>query len=508
MAKKKKNKIYGPVLVILIMIAFLSTLSFIFSALNIEAYKTVIANNTLESQLITVNNIISIDGFKYLIGNIINNFKNFEPLVLFIVFLLGLGICERSGLIKAIVTPMKKIKLNFLTFLTLFFGVIFSFFGEISYIILIPLVGVIYKYLEKNPMLGILTAFIGITIGYGTGLIFNYNDHLIGNLTQASATLTVDKNYKFSLLSNLYIMWFSTILISILGTIIIEKFLIPKYVKKYSIEEEELVVDKSAKRSSLIVFLISLLIIIYFILPLNLPLSGILLDLNADRYIDKLFGPASPFGSGFIVIMSCVLTLCGFVYGKKSGNIKGSHDFSLGLSKSFENLGFLFVLMFFASQIPAIIEWTNLGNVIACRLIEFICSIQLSGIILIVFFIIITVLISILIPDTMTKWSLMSPTIVPLFMQSNITPNFTNFIFKVSDGIGKSLSPLFIYFIITLAFLEKYRDKENDKNQISLFKTYKSIIPTILIISLIWILIIVFWYLIGFPIGVGNYSTL
>ena len=508
MAKKKKTKKYGPVFIIFIILAILSILSLLFSVLNIEAYRTVIANNTLESQLVTVRNIISIDGIQYLFGNIVNNFKNFEPLVLFIIFLLGLGICERSGLIDAIISPFKKIKINVVIFITLFLGIIASFFGDISYIVLIPLTGVIYKYLDKNPTLGILTAFIGITIGYGTGIIFNYNDHLIGTLTQASATLEVDKNYKFSLLSNLYIMWFSTLLITCLGSICINKFLAPKINKKYEYEKEELVIDKDAKKVSMIAFFVTVLFILYFILPINLPFSGILLDKNSTRYIDQLFGSNSPFGNGIIVIISSVFTLCGFIYGKKSGNIKNSHDFSLGLSKSFENLGFLFVLLFFASQIPAIVEWTNLGTVIGARLIEFIGSLQLSGILLIVLFILITIIISILIPDTLTKWELMSPTIVPLFMQANITPNFVNFIFKVADSIGKCFSPLFVFFIVTLAFLEKYRDKDSERYQISYFGTYKIILPVMLVMAIIWILIIVFWYLIGFPIGVGNYSTL
>ena len=507
MAKKKKNKIYGPVFAIFIIIIIISLLSLIFSILNIEGYKNVIANNTLESQLITVRNIISIDGIKYLFENIVNNFMNFKPLVLFIVFLLGLGICEQSGLMHAIVSPFKKIKFNFIIFITLFIGIISTFIGDLSYIILIPLTGVIYKYLEKNPIIGILTMFIGITIGYGTGLIFNYNDHLIGLLTQNSATLNVDPNYKYSLLSNLYIMWFSTILFSYIGTIIINKFLVTKLSKKYQLEEQ-FEVNEKAKTTSLIIFLISLILVIYFILPINLPLAGILLDSGSERYIDKLFGSSSPFGNGLVVIISLIFTLSGFVYGKKSGNIKTGHDFSLGLSKSFENLGFLFVLMFFTSQIPAIIEWTNLGNVIATRLIDLIGNLHLSGILLLIIFIIITVIISILIPDTMSKWNLMSPTIVPLFMQANITPNFTNFVFKIADSIGKCFSPVFIYFIVTLAFLEKYNETENEKKQISLFGTYKLMLPSITVLSLIWILMIVFWYLIGFPIGIGNYSTL
>ena len=91
-------------------------------------------------------------------------------------------------------------------------------------------------------------------------------------------------------------------------------------------------------------------------------------------------------------------------------------------------------------------------------------------------------------------------------MRSNITPNMTQFIFKVADGVGKAITPLFIYYIMTLAFLEKYRISE--KNQVSVFGTLKMILPIVLILEAILITIILLWYLIGLPIGVGTYSTL
>lgn len=504
--KKKKERVFGPVSVMFAILVIVSILSFIFSILEIESYKTVIANNTLESTLVTVNNIISIDGFKFIIGNIVDNFRQFEPLVLIIISLLGIGICERSGLIQAIVSPFRKVKFNIIVFFTFFISIVSTVIGDYSYVILIPLTGVVYRYLEKNPILGILITFIGITIGYGTGIIFNYNDHLLGLMTQASASLDVDKNYKYSLFSDIYIMIFSTLFISYIGMIIIDKFLIPKFTKKYIYENEELIIDKRAKKLSFLVGILLILIVIYFILPIKLPLAGILLDDSQTRYMDKLFSSNSPFGNGLIFIISSIFIICGYVYGKKSKNIQKSHDFSLGLSKNFENLGFLFVLMFFISQIIAIIDWSNLGVVIGAKLIELIGKMQFSGLPLIITFIIIVILISILIPNTITKWELMSPTIIPLFMQSNITPGFTQFIFKVADGIGKCISPIFMYYIITLAFLEKYRVSE--RKQISLFGTYRMILPTVLLIGLVWILIISLWYLIGFPIGIGIYSTL
>jgi len=506
MAKKKKDKIYGPVFIVLIVALGISFISMFFSIFEIESYKTVIANGTLESSLVSVKNILSIDGFKYLFTNIISSFKNFEPLVLLIISLFGISICERSGLFYAIFAPLKKVKFNFIIFLTLIAGIASTIIGEYSYIFLLPLIGAIYKYLEKNPILGIMIVFIGITLGFGTGLMFNYNDHLLGLLTQASASLDIDDNYKYSLLTDVYIRLFSSLALAYFGTMIIEKLLVPKFTKKYVYEEEELIVSKKAKRVTLYSFLGIILVILYMILPIKLPLAGILLDNSQTRYIEMLFSNGSPFGSGLVFIITLILISCGYIYGKISKNIKSGHDFSVGLAKSFENLGFLFVLMFSISIVTLVIKYTNIGVVVGAKLIEFMGQFQFSGIPLIITFILFVILMSLLIPDTYAKWQLISPTMIPLFMQSNITPGFTQFIFKVADGIGKCINPLFVYFIIMLAFLEKYQI--SDKKQISVFGTYKMMLPTIILLSLISILIIVLWYLIGLPIGVGISSTL
>ena len=90
----------------------------------------------------------------------------------------------------------------------------------------------------------------------------------------------------------------------------------------------------------------------------------------------------------------------------------------------------MFVLMFFMSQLIAILDWTRIGDVISVRLVDFVSSMQISGLPLILIFMLIVIIMSILIPDLMTKWELLSPTVIPLFMRSNITPDFTQFIFR------------------------------------------------------------------------------
>jgi aminobenzoyl-glutamate transport protein len=133
-------------------------------------------------------------------------------------------------------------------------------------------------------------------------------------------------------------------------------------------------------------------------------------------------------------------------------------------------------------------------------------NLQFSGLLLIITFFIVVILMSILLPGTMDKWQIASPVIVPLFMQSNITPNFAQFIFKAADGVGKAITPVFIYYIIMLAFLEKYRISE--KKQVSVFGVLKDIMPVALLSLVVWLLIIIIWYVMGLPIGVGTYPTI
>ena len=498
--KKKKNKIFqGALSTILIMCVIVMFLSLIFSLIGFEGYETYISNNKLESSLVTVNNIFSVNGFKYLFTNSITNFKLFEPLVLLIISLIGISIADTSGVLDPVFLPLRKIKSSFLTFLVILLGVSITFFGNYSYVMLFPLVALLYKKIGKSPILGILTVFLGITLGYGTGIMFNYDSYVLGSLTEAAAVVEVDKDYTFSLVSTEYIMVISTFIISVVLSHLIEKR-VSVYFKKH----EVVISDNKFSYPVLALFGVLILILVYMIVP-GLPCSGLLLDSGSVRYIDKLFGSNSPFSNSFICIFSLILAICGLVYGYLNG-IKSSDVYTKGISKTFDGLGYLFILMFFAAQLQGLIEWTNVGTVLGSRMIDFMSNLQLSGSFLIIIFFVIIVIMSILIPSTSAKWVLASPVVVPLFMRSNITPDFTQYIFQIADSVGKGLTPVFAYFIVMIGFMQKYVSDE--EKSINVVDTLKMTLPITLIIGLVWIAILVLWFISGLPIGINGFSTL
>lgn len=498
--KKKKLKKFnpGPITVMLIMSIVLMVLSFIFNKVGLKGKLT--DPNTLETTTVTVNNIFTQEGFGHVIGSSLKNFRAIEPLVAIIVSLITISILEVSGFLGHLFSGLKNTKSNIITFSVLFISIISSIMGDYSYVILFPLVSALYKAINKNPKVGIMTSFIGITVGYGAGILYNHQDIVLGRLTQASAR-NVLNTFTFKPLSMIIIMVSATALLSIIGTIMIEK----EFNKKTRrAKEEEIVTSNSALKSSLIVGAIMVFIAIWSIIP-GLPLSGWMLDNTASSYTEKLLGNKAPFRDGFMLIILCISLVCSYVYGKVSRNIKDSREFNKTISKTFQNTGFIFAGLFFASIMISILEWTNISTVISLNLIELLSNTQLSGVFIVALALLVCIVITILNPSTVSNWTMAAPVLVCSLVRANISPEYTQMIFKAGDSIGKSLSPFYIFFIIMLGFLYKADSEDEDINY---FGTMKKMMPVILVMSITWIIIILGWILIGLPLGINTSTTM
>lgn len=504
MKKKKSNILLGPVITMIILTLIIILLSALLSSFNVKGEITKIINGSMETYTVAIKSIFSKQGLIYFFSQPVNNFKIFEPLVLIILSLITVSIGKTSGLFKILFSPLRRIKPSIITFITLLLSILSTMVGDYGYIFLIPLIAIMYETIGRNSVLGVITCFIGITAGYASGIGANYTDLVLGNLTQKAATISVDANYKFSLSSISYIMPITMLILSLIGTRIIETFLVPK-IKESVKEKDESLVSKKGFLITIIVFVFMMLGVIYSIID-GLPGSGMLLNQNATNYLSKLFSPTAPFNSAFAFIILIIFMVCGGIYGFISKNITNTNQYSVGLSSAFSNLGYMFVLMFFASTTISILDWTNLGQVLGTNLINFVGSLEFSGISLIIITFVAIVLMAILMPATIIKWKIASPILVPLFMKSNITPDFTQFVFTAADSVGKGLTPFFVYFIITLAFIEKYNN--NEKTKVTVFGVLKNIMPTILMFGVVWLLIIVGWYVVGLPLGHNIYPTM
>lgn len=493
---KSKKRLIGPIVEIVLFIILASILSLVFNLFNASGYKT--EAGTFETLLVVVNNVFSKEGIKQILKTVISNFQAMEPLVTIILSLIAVSIMEASGLLKQLFTPLSKLKMKYITLIVMFVGIISTIIGDHSYALLLPLAGILYKYIGKNSSLGVITMFIAITIGYGTGIIYNYQMYELGYVTELS-TSGITTGYNYELLSNIYFLIISTIIITIVGSLVINKFS-----KQFQRNEEtdNLNLSKKAFKLTGIAFAVMMLALLYCVVP-GMPHSGFLLDKTEITYIGKLFGNDSLLNKSLMFLILLILSVCGYIYGKISRNIKNADDFSKSLTRSFEGTGHVFALMFFASLLYGILDWSNLPTVVATNIVDFIGASKLTGLVLVIVLFISIVLISILIPSSITKWTLISPIYVPLMMRSNISPAFTQSIFQAADSVGKLFSPIYIYLIIAVGFMCKYGKDSN----ISIIGTMKKIMIIILVLAVTWLAIIILWYLLGLPIGIHTYPT-
>ena len=117
----------------------------------------------------------------------------------------------------------------------------------------------------------------------------------------------------------------------------------------------------------------------------------------------------------------------------------------------------------------------------------------------------ISIIITILNPSTVSNWSMAAPILVCSLARANISPSFSQMIFKAGDSIGKCFSPFYIFFIIMLGFLYK-ADEEDD--EINFFGTMRKMLPVYLVMTITWIIIILGWNLLGLPMGIGTSTSL
>ena len=521
--KFKKLKLH-PVTVYIILIIATFLLSWLLSLFNFSTtYSTINATDlSIEQNTVAVTNLLNYDGIKYAISNAAKNFISYAPLSMFLMMAIGMSVAISSDFLDTISKKFfSKVDNRFITFLIIFIGTISTIINDIGYLILIPIAASIYEAKGRNPLSGVTAAFCGVAFGSGTTIFVGSSEVALIPYTTSAARL-VDKLFHVSLLSNIFIMIISTIVLSIVGTVIIERIIVPQFgrikekkaleteieiIDTEEIEQDRLTREYQESRGLRFALVISFVMIIFFIYSLlpNLPLSGMLLDMSEDTYLNQLFGPNSYFQDGFTYMMAILFLVTGLAYGIGSKKFKNDRDVFEGSHDNLKQLGGIVIMIFFASQFITIFKKTNIGTILTGIVANVIDSVTFGGIPLLILSITLISLANLLLTTAQAKWIILAPVIVPPLMQSNISPQFLQFVLRASDSMTKGITPLSAFFVIFVAYLNFYnKDKENP---IGLFQAIKLIMPYCIIISVTWLLLLIGWYIIGLPIGPGVYPT-
>ena len=86
-----------------------------------------------------------------------------------------------------------------------------------------------------------------------------------------------------------------------------------------------------------------------------------------------------------------------------------------------------------------------------------------------------------------------------------MSPEFAQAIFRVGDSVTNIVSPFFPYFVVLIGMLQIYNKQEE---AIGLRYTYKLLLPYLIGVFVFWLVILICWYIINLPIGIGVYPVL
>lgn len=509
MNKFKEKMTLNPVMTFLILILITIVLSGFLNLIGFEATYNKIDIKTGEyvATSESVESLLSLSGIKYIFTSTVSNFTAFTPLSTLIIILIGIGIMEKSGFIKTTFTILTKYcKKYTITFCLVLISIIFSLVGDIGYVVMIPLAALMFSYGRRNPLLGIVAVYAGLTCGSGLSLFLTSIDSEMLNFTLANAQV-IDANYSLSTMCFLFIMVFAILICAIVITVITERFSVYK-VEKYEFKDEKKELRLGKREYRGLIFSISagaiyLLIFIYNIIP-GLPFSGNFLDYSQKFYIDKLFSYNSFFSNGFVFIITMFFIILGLFYGIGAKTIKNNNDFCEDLTHSLDGTGRTLILILLGSILINVFKKSNIGTVIVASLSNFVANGTFSGIPLIVLLFFASAISTMFLTGASSRWAILSTAFIPAFMNSSLSPEFAQVIARFGECMTIGFTPLLAYFTIYIAYLEKYNQ---DDKPIGLFRTLRYQLVYGLTVGILLLIILIGWYLIGIPIGIGGAVT-
>ena len=490
MIEKTGNRLPHPVT----LFALLALLVIVISA--IVSYFGVSAEHPgKEGEMIEVHNLLSSEGIHYIITNMTENFIGFAPLGVVLITMLGIGVAEGSGLISALLRGfVMSVPKRLITLGLVFAGVMSSVASDAGYVVLPPLGAVLFAALGRHPLAGLAAAFAGVSGGFSANLLLSGTDALLGELTIMSAAI-INPEYAegMNIAMNYYFIAFSVIVLTFVGAWVTEKIVEPRlgeYKGEFREKVEKLtrLEKKGLIWAGVSVVVAGILVALLVAFP-GAPLRG---D-EGDMPIIK-----SPFMKSLVPIIAFMFFVPGLVYGKVTKEIRDDKDVAAMMSSTMAAMGMFIVLSFTASQFVAFFSESNMGLVLGVYGANFLDSINLKGIPLLLMFIVIAAFINLFIGSASAKWAMMAPVFVPIMMQLGYSPELTQMAYRVADSSTNIISPLMTYFAIIIAFAQKYDKKMGIGTLVSVMFPYS------MFFLLFWSATLIIWMLLGIDLGPGS----
>lgn len=437
---------------------------------------------------VTAKSLMNAEGIRYIFNSMVKNFTGFAPLGTVLVALLGVGVCEGTGLMSTVIkntvnnTPKKA-----LTAVLVFAGIMSNIASDAGYVVLIPLGAIIFLSVGRHPIAGLAATFAGVSGGFSANLLIGTLDPLLGGISTEAAKL-INPSYTVLPTANWYFMAASTFFITIVGTLVTEKIVIPRLGEYKGDEKADLHaltdLEKKGLRCSGITTLLYIALMCYLTIP-------------ADAVLREGGTLNSFMHSGLVPALMFFFLIPGITYGVVAKTIKSEKEVCAMMGKAMSSMGGYLALAFAASQFIAYFGYSNLGTILAVEGALGLKAIGFTGLPLMIAFIFLAAFINLFMGSASAKWAIMAPVFIPMLMQLGYSPELTQVAFRIGDSCTNLISPLMSYFAFIVTFCQKYDRKSGMGTLIA------TMLPYSLAFLICWTVVFVIWYSLGLPIGPG-----
>lgn len=490
------NKLPHPITLFALFCLAIIVISAICAAIGVSATGELVKAGKLEMQTITAVSLLSGKGIAYMLTSAVTNFTSFAPLGVVLVAMLGVGCAEGSGYISTIlkravaVTPK-----GIITPMIVFLGVMSNIASDAGYVVLIPIGALVFMACGRHPLAGLAAAFAGVSGGFSANLLIGTLDPLLAGISTEAAKM-IDPTYVVGATGNMFFMIVSTFLITILGTFVTNKIVEPrlgKYKGHYNASDSSSFTEVTKQeRKALTRANLTLLAMIIGLVVILIPQDSFLRAPETGSIIAK-----SPFMGGIVVIIAIMFFIPALVYGFSAGKYKSDKDVGAQLGKNMASMGSYIALVFIAAQFVNYFSYTNLGTILALKGAEFLKSTGISGIGLMLSFIVLSAFINLFMGSASAKWAIMAPVFVPMFMALGYAPELTQIAYRIGDSTTNIISPLMSYFAMIVVFAKQY---DEDSGIGTLIAT---MLPYTFFFLIGWAILLMAWMSFGLPLGPG-----
>jgi aminobenzoyl-glutamate transport protein len=358
--------------------------------------------------------------------------------------------------------------------------------GDAGYVVLLPLAASTFRIAGLSPLAGLMTAHIAASCGFSANILLSTTDTLLARITNEAIS---SSDYSIGTMSLYLFMAASTIVLLVViryATTLAPLSLVPMsaddtIVRRKPLSHREV----RALTASLSVALL------YAILVMVTTFTSFSILRDAGGGLLR-----SPFIVGILYIVALGFGLTGLTYGFVCGRFRTDRDVVGGLLHFATPLCHYLVIAFFASQMFALIGYSNIDRVLVVRSAEAFNNLRLSPTVLLLCLIVYTAAINIITASASAKWSIMAYALLPTLAAAGISTEESLCAFRIGDSVTNSVTPFMPYIPMLLALMLHYEP------QATYVTMLRYVWRAVLLVFIAWTTLFFLWIVIGLSLGI------